>query len=129
MKQLEDRIMEDMFRTETRMSAVSLVIRSALFVLAGAVLVLFGQVLWEVFAVEKTFGVFEIFTDSAEVVWKHLGDILGVVAAETPKEILAVIFGAGLISGVLLLTFILHFGKIRNKTMSLARYWKRKLKG
>lgn len=124
MKKLEDRILKKVYVMETRKTSLSFLVKSALFLVSGFTAFLFTQVLVELFTEERTFNVLEILNDDWEVVSHHLGDILYVFFAETPKIILLVVFLAALSTGWVVLTFVKNFGKMRHKVNALVRFWK-----
>jgi len=109
---------------ETRKTTWSFISKLLLFLVSGFTAFLFTQVLVELFMEERTFNVLEILSDDWEAVSHHLGDIMFVLFAETPKIILLVIFLAVFAACAVVLTFVNNFGKMRHKVNALLRYWK-----
>ncbi len=124
MKKLEDRILKKVYIIEARKTSWSFLSKSLLFLISGFTAFLFTQVLVELFTEERTFNVLEILNDDWEAVSHHLGDIIFVLFAETPKIILLVIVLAVFAASAVVLTFIKNFGKMRHKVNALLRYWK-----
>lgn len=124
MKTLEDRILKKVYVMETRKTSLSLVSRFLIILLSGFCAFIFTQVLYEVLSEERTFDVFQIFSENWEVVSRHLGDIASVLIHETPKSVFAVIIVSALVFLVAVLTFVRNFGKMKHKLAALLRYWR-----
>lgn len=124
MKTLEDKILNKVYTFEARKVTFQLLAKTLILFVSGFVAFLFTQVLIEVFIEEKTYNLFEIFSDDFEVIAKHLSDIMYVIFQETPKSVLFIALLAIILLFAVILTFVRNFGKMRHKLLALYSYWK-----
>lgn len=122
-KNLEDKIIRNIYVMETKRMSLSFVVRLLSFIFFGGAAFLLIQVLLEVLSEEKTLDVLTIFNDDVEIVGKYLGDIANVIFQETPKGLLLAIAASLAVVLFVVLTFITNFGKMRHKLTAVLRYW------
>lgn len=123
MKKLENKIIRGVYVLETKKLSFAFVWKLLAAVVSGGLAFLMTQVLLEFMYEGRTFDVFEIFSDDAEVIRKYIGDISGVIFQETPKGLLLAIIISSFLFIFIILTFILRFGKMKHKLSALLHYW------
>lgn len=122
MKNLEDKILKKVYLYETKRTSIEIIVRVILFSILSLLILLFGVVLFEELIEQKTFDLFQIFSENFEVITRYVFDVLYVFYQELPK-VISSIFLALIIFIVLCLFIVIKKLKyFKNKIKSLIKF-------
>lgn len=123
-KKLEEKILKKVYRFEAKRTLSEISLKSIAFIFLGLAIFIFGSILYEILKEQKTFDLFEIFSEDFEVIKKYFFDNVSLIFFEMPKALLIIIFFLISFFIFLLLTMIKNFKKIKNRVKSLLKYFK-----
>jgi uncharacterized BrkB/YihY/UPF0761 family membrane protein len=127
MEQLEKKILEKVYRFETKRTFIEIVLR-LLSILTAIILLLtmFNSLIVQLLQ-QKTFDVFQLFKEDSETILTNIKDILETLYYEVPKEQILTIILFVIILFVLILLLLNNSQRIKNNIKSLSIYWKIKV--
>lgn len=126
MKNLDKKIIRNVYVIETRKTFVSIVIRVIGIIFICTCIILVGSVIFDIFVEQQTFDLLRIFEEDGEIISNYWADVMRLIVEETPKELVMVL---GI--GIILLFFSLfnikkNFYMFINKLRSIIKYWRNK---
>ncbi|KKP86249.1 MAG: hypothetical protein UR89_C0028G0006 [Candidatus Roizmanbacteria bacterium GW2011_GWA2_35_8] len=127
MKKLEDKIINNLYREETRNSVINLFIRIFSFSFFAFFAWIFVSVVVEIIYKQSSFDLINFFGEDLEVWKKYLADNLIIFWDEMPKSILLATIILLVILFMLVVTFIKNFKTLRNKLMSIYKFYNKKI--
>ena len=123
MKSLEEKINEKIYQYETSHIVFELVMKILTFIVVGFISYLSISLLFDQLNSFGTFELFSNFTVNVEVFNKYFFTTWIIIFQEMPKSLLILISTSLLILGFLILTFIINFGKIKNKLKAITKHY------
>ncbi len=125
MKTLEDKILNKVYKFETKKTVFQVVGQVGGILIFVFLSYLFISVFLEEILYFNTFDVLKNLTEDFEIAKKTFFDTVFVLYEEMPKETLLFGIISLVIVFILVLIFIKSFVKIRNKLISLLKFWKK----
>ena len=125
MKTIEKKIIKKVYQYETKRIAVEFVFKTISLIFLVFSVIIIGQVIIEILKEQKTLDIFELFSEDSEVIRKYFFDTFYILYLEVPKVLLILwlLFFAFL--SLLTLTLVRNFTKIKNRVISLLKFWTR----
>lgn len=123
---LEEKILNKVYGMETRKTSWYIVSRILSFLFISLIAYIFISVLFDIFAEQKTLDLVNFSGDDLEVVGRYLIDNVKVFLEETPREILGVLALTITVLVYLCYKIIINFRKIKNKVVSIYKFYKNK---
>ena len=123
MKTLENKIIKKIYRMETKKTigqiisetvSVTLIIFSSIFVFS---------VIVEILNEQASFDLFDFLRDDFEIIWDNLYNNSLLFIEELPMPLTYVLIGLLLLLIWLLFVIIKNFNRIKNKLISLYKFW------
>lgn len=123
MKNLEDKILKKVYQFEANRTLFLISLELVSILLLVLALVVFGQVIIEILVEQKTLDLFQLFGEDFEAIRRYFFDTVYILYLEVPKILLLfwLLFLASL--SFLTLTLVKNFSKIKNRVVSLLKYW------
>lgn len=123
---LEERIVNRVYRIETKRTTWYVVSRIVLFVLGTVTILILGMVAYDIFVEQGSFDLIDFKGDDFEVINKYFADNLSVFVEEAPKELLLVL--ALTITGFVYLIHKIRgsYRKMKNKLISIYKFYKKR---
>lgn len=123
MKKLEKKILKKIYQFEVKRTATEIFFKSAAFIFFGLAFFLLGSIFYEILKEQKTFDLFEIFSEDFEVIKRYFLDNIWLVFFELPKILLIILLIFTSLFIFLILTMVNNFKKIKNRVKSLLKHW------
>ena len=124
---LEEKVMKKIYFLETRKTLMETVIKTLILIVLILNLWIFFDIFFSLLKEQKTFDLLSLLKEDLEVIRRYFFDNLNIFFLEIPKVILAIF----LLLILLLFLFILKLKKrciiIKNKIISLIKFWQKKL--
>ena len=122
-KTLKEKIIQSVFVYETKRLTVDLIIKTAILLVSGGMILVFGGIISDMIVESEIGGLIGDFMKEKEYTYSTLRELSGVLFGEIPQWLI-VLYAGGLILGCILIgTVIKNWKAVSHKTRSLVRYW------
>lgn len=122
-RSLEDRIVRDVYRFETKRTTIQVLSRLALLVLFGLTVLVFGGVLLDLLHENDLYTLMQDCLDAGEYTYLRVNNALAVFLHETPLW-LVMLAAVGLLGVIMLIFSLVKNRKVYyHKLKSLIAYW------
>ncbi|MCX7881084.1 MAG: hypothetical protein N2482_01040 [Patescibacteria group bacterium] len=126
-KNLEKKILDRVYRFETKKTVGEILLKGATFLFLGFTVFILGSIFYEILKEQTTFDLLEIFSEDFEVIKKYFFETVYIFYLELPKIILILLLILISIFFYLSWQLFKNFNKIKNKVISLIKFWRRKI--
>lgn len=123
MNKLEDKIIKEFYKIETKKTLTDLMVRVVIGIILVTVLFIFSQWLYEIYKLQRTLDLFQIFNEDIGIIRNYLLDTCITIYDETPKILLVPMIVCGILFIYLIVRTYSNFYKIKNKVTSILKYW------
>lgn len=125
MKKLEEKIIRKVYKIETKSTFIKLLTTTIIVLGSISVGAFLAVSVYSQLVEQQTFDLLDIFQEDISVIKQYIADVLYTFYLETPKLTLLLSLG-GLAIGLIGVTISLrNFGRIKNKVLSIRKYWER----
>lgn len=122
-RSLEDRIVRDVYRFETKRTTIQVLSRLALLVLFGLTVLVFGGVLLDLLHENDLYSLMQDCLDAGEYTYLRMNNALAVFLHEAPLW-LVMLAAVGLLGVIMLIFSLVKNRKVYyHKLKSLIAYW------
>ena len=122
-KTLKEKIIQSVFVYETKRLTVDSIIKTAILLVSGGIMLVFGGVISDMIVESEIGGLIGDFMKEKEYTYSTLRGLSDVLFGEIPQWLI-VLYAGGLILGCILIgTVIKNWKAVSHKTRSLVRYW------
>jgi hypothetical protein len=123
MKKLEKRIINKIYKIETKKTLIDLMLKILFGIFLGFSILIMLQVIYEILSEQHSFDLLSFFKDNFDVVNKYFFPNLYNFYQELPQPLFYILLTGTILLLVLIGYFIKNFNKIRNKLISLYKFW------
>lgn len=123
MDKLEDKIIKEVYKIETKHTFIDIFRRMMISILLILILFILGQWLYEVYTLQRTFDLLQLFNEDTSIIRNYLLDTCITIYDETPKILLLPIIFCGVFFIYFILKTSQNFYKIKNKLSAILKYW------
>lgn len=127
MKKLEKNILEKIYKIETKRTASYFISRFIILITLGFVSLIFTTVIIEILKEQSSFDLFDFLKDDWEMVRNYFFNNLLLFIQELPLPLVFILTGLLLILILLIYLSVRNFNKIKNKSVSIYKFWLKKL--
>ncbi|MFA6081150.1 MAG: hypothetical protein WC741_01965 [Patescibacteria group bacterium] len=123
MKKLEEKIIKKIYRMETEKTAGQIVSEAVLIILISLSSIFIFSVIVEILNEQASFDLFDFLRDDFEIIKDNFFNNSSLFIQELPLPLTYILIGLLLSLGWLLYIFIKNFNKIKNKLVSIYKFW------
>ncbi len=122
-KTLKEKIIQSVFVYETKRITVDSIIKIAILLVSGGIMLVFGGVISDMIVESEIGGLIGDFMKEKEYTYSTLRELSGVLFGEIPQWLI-VSYAVGLLLGCILIVVVIKNWKtVLHKIRSLVRYW------
>lgn len=123
MVQLEEKILNRVYRFETKKTLSELIIRVGTIIIAIFATASFGIFVFQQLQEQQTLDLLQIFQEDVDTARMYIGEVASTLYQETPKQEFLIFVVALMCVIVFGLLFVKNFEKMRKRVLSILRYW------
>lgn len=123
MKKLEDRILKKIYKIETKKTTGQIVSEVVLIILITISSIFILSVIIEILNEQASFDLFDFLRDDFEIIRDNIFNNSLLFIQELPLPLTYILIGLLLLLGWLLYILIKNFNKIKNKLISIYKFW------
>lgn len=123
MKKLEDKIIKKIYRMEAKKTIEQIISEAVLVIVITLSAVFIFSVIVEVLNDQASFDLFDFLRDDFEIIQTNLSNNLLLFIQELPLPLTYILISLLLLLIWLLHIFIKNFNKIKNKIVSIYKFW------
>jgi len=124
MKKLENKIIDKIYRFETKRTLTEILLRIAGIFCVGLMVGILGMILWLDLVEQQTFDLLQLFQEDTAIIRKHLLDVLTIFYQEIPKTEFVLILTGLLIFISLTVVSVKKIKSIRNRLSAIINFHK-----
>jgi len=124
MKKLENKIIDKIYRFETKRTLTEILLRIAGIFCVGLMVGILGMILWVELVEQQTFDLLQLFQEDTAIIRKHLLDVLTIFYQEIPKTEFVLILTGLLIFISLTVVSVKKIKSIRNRLSAIINFHK-----
>lgn len=123
MKKLENKIINKIYKFETKKTLSQIIGEIIFMALIIFSLVFIFSIIIEILSDQKSFDLFNFFQDDLEVIKQYFFQNTWLFARELPLPLICILILLVVIFMLIIYTLFKNFNKIRNKLVSLYKFW------
>ncbi len=123
MSKLEDNIINKIYRIETKKTIGQIISEAILIILIFLSSLFIFSVIVEILNEQSSFDLFDFFRDDFETIKNYVFNNSLLFIQELPLPLIYILIGLLLLLIWLLYIFIKNFNKIKNKLVSIYKFW------
>ncbi|MEK7495570.1 MAG: hypothetical protein AAB788_02640 [Patescibacteria group bacterium] len=123
MKKLEDKIIRKIYRIEAEKTIGQIISEVSLFILLFLSSLFIFSIIVEILNEQASFDLFDFLRDDFEIIRENFFNNSLLFVQELPLPLTYILIGLSLLLIWLLYVFAKNFNKIKNKLISLYKFW------
>lgn len=127
MKKLENKIINKIYRMETKRTTGFLMVKTIIVTVFSIILLIFSSALIDILKEQQSFDLLFILKEDLAVLGKYFPENFYDFYLELPQPLTFILIGSILLFGLTFLIFLKNFGKIKNKIFSIYKFYKKNL--